>query len=262
MPKARLLVAALVVVTVAVILFVALTPSTTPTGSRPAEATGVVLRGYDGGSLTWEAEAERGEIASESGTLSGIVLRMVDGSASPLEVSALELKQETGKLTLTGNVHGETDDGLSIASDEMTWQEDARRLESGPTLLRWGEDELLADSLAYDARTRQASLTGVEGTLHRESTLVLSSDRGEISEDRILLAGEVRAASDDESLRSDELETDLRGTDVMLRGAVSVSAPGLELRADSLRVTPEGRTATGNVSLDIEIATGEEDHGA
>ncbi len=262
MPKLKIFLAALLVVTVAVTLLLVLTPPPPPGASRPAEATGLVLRGYEAGKLTWEAEADRGEIASAASALSGIVLRVFNGSATTVSVRALSLSQEAGTITLDGDVRGETDDGLKISSDRMTWTESDRKLESGPTLLSLGSDELAAGTFAYDTRLQRATLVGVSGTLHREATFVLSSDQGQISRDQLVLGGNVRAASDNESLRSDELETDFRGEDVVLRGAVVASGSGLELTADSLRLTPDGRTATGNVSADVEFSTREKSHGA
>ena len=262
MPKLKIVLAALLVVTVAVTLLLVLTPTPAPSAPRPAEATGLVLRGYESGNLTWEAEADRGEVASATSSLSGIVLRVFNGSDTAVSVSALSLTQGTGTITLDGDVRGKTNDGLEISSEQMTWTESERKLESGPTLLSLGSDELAAGTFAYDTRLQRATLVGVSGTLHREATFVLSSDQGQISRDQIVLGGNVRAASDDETLRSDELETDFHGEDVVLRGAVAASGSGLELTADSLRLTPEGRTATGNVSVDVEFSTREESHGA
>ncbi len=262
MPKLKILLAALLVVTIAVTLLLVLTPTPPPSASRPAEATGLVMRGYEAGHLTWEAEADRGEVASATSALSGIVLRVFSGSDTAVSVTARSLTQETGTITLDGDVRGETDDGLKISSERMTWRESERKLESGSTLLSLGSDELAAEAFAYDTRLQQAMLVGVSGTLHREATFVLSSDQGQISRDQIVLGGNVRATSDDETLRSDELETDFHGEDVVLRGAVAVSGSGLELTADSLRLTPEGRTATGNVSVDVEFSAREESHGA
>jgi lipopolysaccharide export system protein LptA len=262
MPRLRLLLVALVLVTVAVALFLALSPSAPPPSSRPADATGLVLRGYDGGKLAWEAEAEHGEIASAESALSGIVLQVFESASSTLKVTAQELKQEAGAITLSGDVRGETSDGVSITSDAMTWRETEHRLESGSTLLRSGEDELAADALVYDTSTREAALTHVEGTLHRESTLTVSSDRGKISQDRIQLDGSIVIASGDDALRSDSLETDLHGTEVALRGGVSVVTPQVKLTADSVLLTAEGETATGNVSVDVNFAAQGAGHGA
>jgi lipopolysaccharide export system protein LptA len=262
MPKLRIALAAAVVVIVAVTAFVVFTPGPPPTVSRPMEATGLIMRGYEAGSLTWEAAADRGEIDSPASALSNVALRTFNGVEATASVTARSLTEEAGTLTLDGDVRGEMSDGLKISSDRMTWAESARKLESGPTLLSFGDDELSAEAFTYDTRLQRAALVGVSGTLRRETTYVLSSDRGEISRDLILLGGNVRVASDDQSLRSDELEADVRGENVALRGAVTVAGPGFNLTADSVVVTPEGRTATGNVSADVEFSAREESHGA
>jgi multidrug efflux pump subunit AcrA (membrane-fusion protein) len=262
MPKLKIALVAFLVVTVAVTLFLVLTPGPTPTSPRPAEAAGLTLRGYENGILAWEARAERGEIASEAGSLSGIVLRAYDGPTMMLEVSARELRQEEDALTLAGAVRGETEDGLALSSEQMKWVGDEQRLKSEWTLLDWGEDELTADAFEYDTRQARASLTGVRGTLRRDETFLLSSERGEITRDSILLTGSVEAASDEETLRASELEASIEADEVTLRGGVSVSASGLELCADSLVLTPDGRIARGRVSVDVEVSREEEARGA
>lgn len=232
MPKHRILLAALAVVTIAVTLLFVLTPVPRPGPSRPTEAASLVLRGYDAGGVTWEATAERGELATEESALSEIVLRIFDGAGTAVRVSAQSLVEETGTITLRGDVRGETDDDLWLSTESMTWTESREELESGPTLLTMGDDELSAGSFAYDTQLRRAALVSVRGTLRRASTFVFSSDRGEVSNDEVTLAGGVR---------------------------VSASEPGLELQADSLVATAEGWTAKGGVSADIELSAQRED---
>ena len=236
MPKHRLLLAALAVVTIAVTLLFILTPVPRPGPSRPTAATSLVLRGYDAGSVTWEATADEGNLATDESALSEIVLRIFDGTGTTVRVSARSLVEEAGAVTLRGDVHGETDDDLRLSTESMTWTESRAKLESGPTLLTMGADELSAGSFAYDTQLRRAALADVRGTLRRESTFVFSSDRGEVSDDEVTLAGGVR---------------------------VSASQPGFELQADSLIATTDGWTAKGAVSADIELSAREEvDDGA
>ncbi len=261
MPKLRIAVILLLLVTVAVTLFLLLTPSPAPPEPRPTEAAGLVLRGYEEGRLAWEATAEEGEIASETGTLSRVALRAFDQDDVTLDVTADALKQEGDALTLTGNVRGETADGIALSSDAMTWRTDERRLESGWTLLNWGEDELASEAFVYDARREQATLTGVRATLRRNETFVLTSERGEVSRDRVFFAGTVEIASNDQTLGADELETDSDGDVVTLRGNVAASGPQIELRADSLVLAPDGQTARGNVSVDVIVAAEEGERG-
>jgi hypothetical protein len=74
---------------------VVFTPSL-PVATRPAEATGLVLRGYEGGTLTWEAEADRGEIGSPASALSNVALRIFDGSEATARVTARSLTEAAG----------------------------------------------------------------------------------------------------------------------------------------------------------------------
>jgi hypothetical protein len=205
-----------------------------PGPSRPTAATNLVLRGYDAGGVTWEATADRGELATEASALSEIVLRIFDGAGTTVRVSAQSLAEEAGAVTLRGDVRGETDDDLRLSTESMTWTE-SREPESGPTLLTMGTDELSAG-----ACVRHAAATGRARRrprhVRRASTFVFSSDRGEVSDDEVTLAGGVR---------------------------VSASEPGFELQADSLIATAEGWTAKGGVSADIELSAREEvDDGA
>ena len=173
---------------------------------------------------------------------------MFDG-ASTLEVSADQLAQEAGSVTLTGDVRAETKEGLRISSERMTWREDERALESAATLLTLRGDELRADGLTYNARIQHGTLVGVRATLAREKPLSVSSDEGEITREEIRLLGNVRMTSEDETLRPDALEA-------------TASGPGLAMTADSLVLSPDGLTARGNVSIDIQFAPQGEDDGA
>jgi lipopolysaccharide assembly outer membrane protein LptD (OstA) len=253
MSKTRLALVALLVVTAAVTLFLVLAPAPKAPPPRPTEAVGLTLRGYEEGALAWEAAAERGEMGSESGALEGIVLRAFRGESETLRVDARELEQKGNALTLSGDVRGETTDGLAISSEKMTWTTDARRLTSDWTVLDWGDDELTAEAFEYDARAEEAWLTDVRGTLKRDRAYVFSSDRAGISRERIVLSGGVEAASRDETVRADELEADRETNAVALRGNVSASVPGIELRADELVLGPDGRTARGSVSVDVDV---------
>lgn len=248
MSKLKVVLAAFVVVTVAVTLLTTLAPRPTDNVPRPTEATGLVMRGYDNGNVTWETQAGHGEIDSAAGALADVVLRMFDG-ASILEVSAGELAQEAGSVTLTGSVRAETDEGLRISSEQMTWNEDARTLESAATLLTLRGDELRADGFTYNARIQRGTLVGVVATLARGEPLSVSSDEGEITREEIRLLGNVRMTSEDGTVRPDALDA-------------AVPGPGLAMTADSLVLSPEGFTARGNVSIDIQFAPQGEKDGA
>lgn len=234
MRKHRIVLAALVVVTVAVTVLFVLTPVPRPAESRPTEATNLVLRGYDDGVVTWEASADRGALASETSELAAVTLRIFDGETTTVRATAQSLVEEAGTITLRGGVRGEADDDLGLSTDAMTWSESRKTLEAGPTLLTFGKDELSAAVFRYDTQRRTAELTGIQGTLRRETTLVFSSERGEVSEDTIALDGDVRVASSDADMA---------------------------LSSDSLVVTANGWTARGAVSADIDLTTREEDHG-
>jgi hypothetical protein len=244
MPKLKAVLVALVVVTVAVTLLYTLTPRPLPEAARPAEATGLVMRGYSDGTTTWETTAARGELAAAAGTLSGVVLRVFDGATSTLTVSASRLAQEAGTTTLTGDVRAETHEGLTVSSEQMAWREDARRLESGPSLLTLQGNELQADALTYDAAAGRAALVGVTATRTREEILFASSDAGEISREEILLSGNVRMTSES-------------GTD-----GAAFADPGFVMTADSLVLSRDGLTARGGVSIDVHLVPQGESHGA
>jgi lipopolysaccharide export system protein LptA len=249
MSKLKAALAALVVVTVSVTLLYTLAPAPTADAPQPTEAEGLVLRGYDNGHVAWETEAGRGEIDSAAGALADVVLRVFDGAASTLEVSAAKLTQDAGSATLTGNVRAETPEGLTISSEQMTWREDERALESAATTLTLRGDELRADGFAYDARVQSATLVGVTATLARKEPLSVSSDAGEITREEIRLLGNVRMTSEEETVQPDALDEVAFG-------------PGLAMTADSLVLSPDGLTARGSVSIDVRFAQQGEDHGA
>ncbi len=247
MSKLKIILIAFVVVAVSVTLLYTQAPRSPAVPPRPAEATGLVVRGYEEGNVVWETKAERGEVAPSAGQLASVVLRVFDG-ATTLEVSADELVQDADSVTLTGGVRARTTEGLLVSSDRMTWREEERKLESGATQLTLRGDELHADAFTYDAGVQTAALVGVTASLSLEAGLVASSDRGEISGDELRLLDNVRV--------SPARELGSTGD--------RAAPPGtnLELAADSLSVSPDGVTARGRVSVDIRFATQGEDHGA
>lgn len=234
MPRHRILVASLAAVTIAVTLLFVLTPVPRPPASRPTEVANLVLRGYDEGTLAWEATAARGGLEQEASELEDIVLRIFDHTESAVRVTARSLSEEGEILTLRGDVRGEASD-LRISTEAMTWSERRGKLESGPTLLTYGSSELTAQRFAYDTELRRAELDDVRGSLARATTVVFSSARGAVTEDQIDLLGDVRVAGAD---------------------------PAFTLRADAVAVTQDGWTARGQVEAEFQLSPtpSEEDH--
>jgi hypothetical protein len=243
MPKSKIVLIALGVVTVSVTLLYTLTPRRADLPPRPEQVTGLVMRGYEEGSVTWETLAERGEIASATGSLENVVLRVL-GEETTLEVRAAELARQAESVTLTGDVRAETDEGLLVSSEQMTWWEDTRVLESGATQLSLQGDELSADAFTYDARTQSATLVGVRATL-ADASLAASSNAGEISRDTIRLLANVHVYSTEDAA-----------------SVQAASRPTFEVTADALTLSRDGVTANGNVSADIRFAPEGDDRGA
>ncbi len=197
-------------------------------------AGGVVLRSYtDAGDLSWEVEAQSGEVIDGEGTLTDVVLRFLSGGVVEMRATADRFARGEETSTLSGTVRIERKDGLRLATEEMSWYEQKERLEAGPIELEVRNLLVTGEHFEYDLAGERATITG-----------------------------DVRATarSEGDDYRCDRIETDEKT--VRMIGSVEARFREGGLTADDLRIDEGGLTATGDVSLRLDLAAAtEEDRG-
>lgn len=237
-----------------VALFLALTQ---PPESQPhpaAEAAGIVMRGYDeGGNLSWEARAVRGDLVNQEGTLIDVTAEFFDEQGTPIRLRAERLVRKGHTASLDGGVVIHRDDGLDMETEHVTWNEDARTLRSDSTILTYGDSLIRGEDFEYDLRSNRATLVSVTATFKQESSFLVTSDRAGLADDRLTLEGSVHAESESENFRCDRLEATLDGASVTLLGSVIAAGSGYAAKAEAIEIRSNGRRLSGGVFGDVTL---------
>jgi len=219
-------------IVVAAILAIVLLPRRPVGPDDPFVASGVVLRSYtDAGDLSWEVEAQSGEVVDEEAILTGVILRFLSSNEVAMTASADQFVQGEETSILSGNVRIEREDELRLRTEEMSWHEREEKLEAGPVELEARDLLVIGDRFEYDLETERATISGAVRADDPSNEETYRCDRIEADEDAVYLSGSVEAEFEDGGLT-----------------------------ADRVRIDEDGLTAEGSVSLHFDpAATSEED---
>lgn len=229
----------------------------------PFVAAGVTLRTYTGsGEPAWEVYAREGEVVGESGTLSNVEVRFLSSDETALTATAARLAQAERTSTLSGGVVIEREDGLRLETEEITWDEEEERLLAGSITLAIRNLSVEGESFAYDLRDERATIAGgVRATIDRDPPLLVVGERAEEADEVLAVEGDVRIESPDGIYRCDRIEA--HEETAALLGGVEAHFDEGELRADFAEIDAGGGiTATGGVSLRIDLDTEEASNGS
>lgn len=225
MPRARVVLLFLLVAGFAALVFVPRRP-----GGLDASftAAGVVLHTYtEAGDLSWEIYAREGEVVEEEGTLSGVEIRFISSDETSLTATADHFSRAEDESVLSGDVKIEREDGLRLETEEMTWDEREEQLRAGAIDLSFRDARLEGQRFEYDLRDERATITGgVVATVDRGPGLSVRGDRA-VEEDDVL----------------------------SIEGNVRIEFEEGEVRAERASIEEGGLTATGNVSLSLDLAS-------
>jgi len=221
----------------------------------PALAGGIVLYGYTkDGKLSWEMTAEEGKIDKDTEDLSDVTIRFLQENGTDLVISAASLVQQDGLRRLGGGVRIERGDDLKMMTESLDWNDDAATLSADRVELTYGGIEVNGEGFRYDINEGSSSFSyGVEGTIEREEATSVRGDRAEESGGRIVIAGDVVVQSDDKTYRSDRLESDSEGNEVILTGGVTVLMSEGKLIGETLMIDRNGISVSGSVVLDFHL---------
>jgi len=252
MPRARVLLLCLVVAGFAALVFV---PRRPPGVDVSFTAVGVVLHTYtEAGDLSWEIYAREGRVVDEEGTLSDVEIHFISSDATSLTASADHFSRGENASVLSGGVKIEREDGLRLETEEMTWDEREEQLRAGAIAVLLRDARVEGDRFEYDLRNERATITGgVRATIDRETELSVRGDRAVEENDVLSIEGSVRIESEDGTYRCDRIEADTET--VRLIGGVEGLFKDGELRAERASIGEGGLTATGNVSLSLDMAS-------
>jgi LPS export ABC transporter protein LptC len=236
-------------------MFLSFAPQPSLEHNAVAEASGVVMRGYDSeGNLSWEAQAEEGEILTKAGSLRGVTVDLYSQTSSALHVTADRLSRDGETATLEGGVTAEREDGLRVETDRLVWSQDQNLLHAGETQIAYESTEVTGSSLEYDLRSGKAELTGVTAQLSGESPGQVTAEKAEVAGSAVALVGNVELSADAGSFSAERLDTTLDGQTMHLSGGVTAASEGVRASAEAMDLTPEGWSARGSVQLDVETS--------
>jgi LPS export ABC transporter protein LptC len=252
MPRARAILLCLVVAGFAALVLV---PRRPPGVDVSFTATGVVLHTYtEAGDLSWEIYAREGRVVDEKGTLSDVKIHFISPDAPSLSASADRFSRGEDGSILSGGVRIEREDGLRLETEEMTWNEREEQLHAGAIDLTIRDARVEGERFEYDLRDERATITGgVLATVDREPKVSVRGDRAVEEDDVLSIEGSVQIESEDGSYQCDRIQADTET--VRLIGGVEGLFKDGELRAERASIAGGGLTATGNVSLSLDLAS-------
>ena len=221
--------------------------------SRKTQAEKVSLNGYDErGDLIWSLEALEGEMKDETGTLTLVKVLFYEQGTTRLQATADTLTFAGNEATLDSEVEISSDD-YRLHTERLTWFESKRMLTAGDVTIFFEKGKLKADAFQYNLNNEQAILEGkIIATFNHTSGLHVIGDRAELTDDRLILTGEVAIERQDETYRCAILEYSLEEEKAGLAGGVEGSFRAGTIHADSVTLTTAGIAALGKVNLTLD----------
>lgn len=206
-----------------------------PSSAPLVTAAEITLYGYtEEGTLAWEAHAVEGEILDNEGFLSRVTMRFIAEEAPHLTAAADHLVRGSDGSRLEGTVRIERDDGFHLQTDELRWNETTQALFADSIRLSFEDTSVEGGGFQYNLKTQRASLASdVNATIHRDEVLTIHGDRAEESEGTFVIQGNVEA-----------------------------DFPGGTLSAQLAKIDSTGLSASGDVSLRLDLRALEGQDGA
>ena len=133
--------------------------------------------------------AQTGEVTDDEGELRDVEVRFVSSDDTALTAIANTLVRGDDESTLSGGVRVERDDGLTLTTDRLTWDEREGRLHAGAVELTVDGTAWEGNQFEYDLGSDRALIFGGLEGVFPEGTL--SADRAEVGEDGLTASGGV-----------------------------------------------------------------------
>ena len=157
-------------------------------------------------------------------------------------------------------------------SGDLSWQVDAREGEAAGDegelrdvevqFVTSDETALRATAATLVRGERESALSG-DVRVERDDGLILTTDRLTWNEEEELLhAGAVELAVDGTTWRGSQFEYDLHNDRALISGGLEGAFPEGELLADRAEIDEDGLTASGGVTLRLDLAAEEDVDGS
>jgi len=263
MSRAAILVLILILIIAGAVLFVR-RPS--PVGNINLSAERIVLTGHrDDGNPDWSIQAQTGSLDEADGVLRSVELTFFKDGDAHIVVRGDQLSRDSGGSTLSGSIHIEQADTLSLETETIFWDERNDVLESGPVIIEMELASIEAGAFQHDLGEGLTTLTrGVEAQLTQEDTeYVVRSDSAEATSDQLAMLGSVSIQSEDgDTYRCQRLESDTSGSSIHLTGEVSGWWKGSAFSAGDVQLDAAGIRLRSDVIIDLELLMMDEPHDA
>ena len=239
-----------------------------PVEDNTLSAEQIVLTGHrDDGSLAWFIQAQTGSLDESDGMLESVELTFFRSGDANIIVRGDQLSRDSnsGGSTLSGSIHIEQADFLSLETETIFWDERNDVLESGSVIIERELASIEAGAFQHDLGEGLTTLTrGVEAQLIQEDTeYVVRSDSAEATSDQLALLGNVSIQSEaGDTYRCQRLESESAGSSIRLVGEVSGWWKQSAFSAGEVQLDAAGIRLRGDVIIDIELLMMDEPHDA
>jgi len=233
----------------------------------PLTTENITLTGHHAdGSPAWALQAQTGALDEDSGELEFVELTFFRDSKPHIVVAGDHLSRGSSGSSMTGDIHIEQADNLSMETDAIFWDERNQVLESGSVAIEMGTASVDAGGFHHNLDTDATTLTqGIEAHLSQGTKdYAVSSDTAEATSDRLILIGNVsiQDSTHGDHYSCQQLESDSSGTSIRLSGEVSGSWNNSGFSAGMVQLNDAGVRMKGNVTIDLDLQLLDEPHDA
>jgi len=195
--------------------------------------------------------------------LKSVELTFFEGEDVHIIVRGDQLSRDSGGSTLSGAIHIEQADAMSLDTEIIFWDERNDILESGSVTIEMQQAVIEAGAFHHDLEEGLTTLTrGVDAQLTQDDKqYVVYSDSAEATSDQLALLGNVSIQSEDgDTYRCQRLESESSGSSIRLVGEVSGFWQKSEFSAGAVQLNAAGIRLHGDVTIDLELLMIEEPH--
>jgi hypothetical protein len=217
----------------------------------------------DDGNPAWSIQAQSGSLNEDHGLLEIVELTFFEGQDADIVVRGDRLSRDSGGSTLSGSIHVERPDALSMETETIFWDERNDVLESGPVSIEMSSASIDAGAFHHDLGSGLTTLTrGVEAQLVQdEKKYIVRSDSAQATSDQLTLLGGVSIQADGgDSYQCQQLESDTSGSTIRLTGEVTGIWQMSTFSAGAAQLDSAGIRLRGDVTIDLELFMMDEPH--
>ncbi len=226
------------------------------------QAQRISVSGYDQtGVLAWSVQAERGSLDANDGVLEDVTLSLVGDPNAPVILDADRLSRNATGSQLTGSIHVQQGDVLTLDTDLLFWDERNHVLEASLVDIEMESTTIRAGAFHHNLETGQTTLSqGIRAQiLHNQTMYEAQSDDAEADSRQIALIGNVVIVAENGDRFACERAESAQST-IRLMGHVVGEWQGNEFSAATVLMDEEGIRLHENVTIDLDLLMMEPTH--